>query len=791
MQAHCFYRLAVPMLLLAQILVGVGPPLAQAQGPEFDYVLLIDTSGSMEGRCDEGPCEPIFADLKDVLTRFINSLPNGANVVLLPFDVEIDPLYLTPERISRFQHISSADQRAIEGEIDNLVADGLHTYIWDSLSQALGVMEQLREDDAKHFQLLLLVTDGRDEGSERSASEVLAEYEMHQVANPYMYGIYLALRDQPVPEEILEAEDFQSWTTDIPPIIQLVVLSPLELDYGSLLEGQQNSRSIVMWYTEPELQGTPFMVSVPSVDKPLPSGATLNIQPREFEVGDAAQSLTLSLVNWPEGAEEEWTGRIDLEDNRPEVFVVPEAIPFRFNTFPPCRVSVSAVSQDKAIEMGSLGTYPRDGNRIETTSEGILLEFADCPAETSVLATIEPTQGPAGLGTREQVRLQVGDGAPQESVNLDAAAEGFHVHVSLDEDVLSTLRPGATTVTGRIVLQQSGGDRSVAWEGLGEAANGDWVIPFQFNVGVVAPVVTVSLENPELGRTGSEPLLTTVRVSCDGAAQNAGTVVKASLVPAAENPFPLLVPNQLYLLSGPTAAAAAELEIDCGKAAEQGFLVAVAPAEIVGEGLAWNWPWQAHSFGGSVRLSSSPGVNIEGEELAFSFETQVPMPTGLVAVLALGAAAIIVVIALVLYSLLRPKFPHGLTVSVDGGPKKELRKLQGKGLFKGAVTVGSKKDDLDLGEGRTVGKLLPRRGRGCSVLPHTNEWSVAGRQLAARKKSALPAARAQLKVHGHSLRLETRITDSGKRAPLRRRGKREPPKGTKGLRRTRIVAQTQ
>jgi len=321
--------------------------------------------------------------------------------------------------------------------------------------------------------------------------------------------------------------------------------------------------------------------------------------------------------------------------------------------------------------------------------------------------------------------------------------------------VLSTLRSGATTVKGQVGLQQSGGDRSVAWEGLGGGQNGDWMIPFQFNVSVVAPVVAVSLENAELGRTGSEPLLTTVLVSCDQAAQNAGTVVKASLVPATENPFPLMVPDHLYLLSGPTAAAAGELQIDCGKVGEQDFLVAVAPAEIVGDGLPWNWPWQAHRFGGSLVSSSSPGASIEGEQLAFSFETQVAMPVGLRLLVGFAGVLLAAVIGLALYSFLgRPRFAPGLAVSVDGAPRKELRKLQKKGLFKVAVTVGSSRDDLNLGLEKTVGKLLPQRGKGCFVIPLTDEWSAPGTRLTRAKKQRLPGAPVQIAVHGHSLRFD-------------------------------------
>lgn len=748
----------VVCLCLILVASAQAPPQVEAQAREFDYILLVDTSGSMECHGVAGPCKPIFEDLQRVLKDFVRELPNGVNVILLPFDGGVDPDYLKSEQISKYKHISDGLKGGIYDDIDGLKPDGRNTYIWDSLGEAVTVMEELRLDGAEHFQLLLLVTDGRDEGSQRSASDVLGDYEMHQVANPYMYGIYVALRGQPVPTEIEESLIFQSWTTEgVPPSIQLVLISPLELDYGSLLEAEEGSRSLVMWYNDPELEGLPIVVGAPATELSLPQGATLNLRPREFEVGAQTQSLVLSLVNWPPEAQDVFTGTISLEDNKPEIFVVPHSIPFQFNTFPPCQVRVSTESRLESVDLGFLGTYPRDGIQFEALSEAIILSFSDCPAETSIEARAEIDDAPSGVRTGQHVQLKLGDQTPQGSVQLNPAADEFHVRIGLDQGALKGFPSGETTVVGQVLLKQSAGDRSVVWDGVGQSENGDWLLGFEFRVSVVRPAVTVTLEDETLGRAGPDPFATTVRVSCDEAAQNAGMVVRTSLVPADSNRFPLRVSDQMYLLSRPGAEPVGELVIDCAEAAEHEFQLLVAESETLAKGLPWNWPWQAHSFGGSLLSSSDAEVEIRGEDLAFSFEAQVPMPTGLIALLALVAAAIIVLIGLVLYSLLRPKFPHGLTVSVDGGPKIELRKLQGKGLFKRAVTVGSKRDDLNIDEGKTVGNLLPRRAGGCYAVPITDQWFVGGERKARGRKFTIPGTRGQVTVHQRSLRLESEI----------------------------------
>lgn len=138
--------------------VGIGQP---GKNEPVTTVLVLDRSGSMLKRADDGDKSTKIEALRAAATRFVALMRKGARTTLLPFSTEVD----TPEPFTN-------DRETLRGRIQALNAFG-GTLLYDA---TLAGVETLVAGNPPGRRAVVVLTDGKDEapGSRHSDEAVVA-----------------------------------------------------------------------------------------------------------------------------------------------------------------------------------------------------------------------------------------------------------------------------------------------------------------------------------------------------------------------------------------------------------------------------------------------------------------------------------------------------------------------------------------------------------------------------------------------------------------------------------------
>lgn len=262
----------------------------------YDYVILIDTSGSME----EGT-PTIFSQVQTVAKDFIYAIQDGSNLVIYTFDT-------TFTEVGTWNDLHEYDKAEIQARIDSMNANGEYTALWDTVCEGLTRMEEMGQSGGQHVQLLISYTDGEDNISKADSSTCLGKYEdLHKEG--YAYWIYNAIGGADVPEEIDEEDEIIGIIkSNIPQPIQVIQLQPLELNLGNLYQtgfANTSTSCVLFWASDESLYGQEItFAEPPDVDRSLPAGNAIQICAegtdcdRTMIVSTSASCLQLSLLNY-------------------------------------------------------------------------------------------------------------------------------------------------------------------------------------------------------------------------------------------------------------------------------------------------------------------------------------------------------------------------------------------------------------------------------------------------------------------------------------------------------------
>ena len=106
------FTVAACIMILIMLLSVNQAVAAQDDQLVYDYVFLIDTSGSMN---DGDP--PLFPQVINVANDFINQLPDGANLTIITFDNTI-------KELGSWHNLKSSNRSGITQTLFNLKATG-------------------------------------------------------------------------------------------------------------------------------------------------------------------------------------------------------------------------------------------------------------------------------------------------------------------------------------------------------------------------------------------------------------------------------------------------------------------------------------------------------------------------------------------------------------------------------------------------------------------------------------------------------------------------------------------
>jgi hypothetical protein len=341
----------------------------------YDYVILIDTSGSMN---DGTP--PLFGQVQTVAKDFVNAIQVEANLAVYSFDT-------FPTLIGTWNNITSSDKSLIVNKIDQMTAPGAKTALWDAVCEGLSKMEEMGKKDGHHIQLLISYTDGEDNSSRNSSTTCLNKYEAMQ-KDGYTYWIYNAIGGVAVPDDVKSKEDIIGIVESTNPVpIRVVHIQPLELNLGNLFSsGHSNIETscLVFWSSDPGIYGQVIEFNEPPIiDRALPGGTAPQICAegtscvRSFTITTSPSCLQFSLVNYlSENITSSDLGvykvnlpvkvLYDSPENR--IFIVPNKISIEFNLdYPPTATPTSTATTTPRptktpLPTSTITPQPRDTN---------------------------------------------------------------------------------------------------------------------------------------------------------------------------------------------------------------------------------------------------------------------------------------------------------------------------------------------------------------------------------------------------------------------------------------------
>lgn len=491
-------------ILLFSLFLPVGVINAQSDDVVvYDYVILIDTSGSMN---DGTP--PLFGEVQRVSQDFVRAIQEGSNLILYSFDT-------TFTRIGSWQKITSSDKDKIINTIGAMEAKGQNTALWDAVCDGLAQMEVMGKSGGQHIQLLISYTDGKDNYSRVDPQTCLNKYQEMQ-KDGYSYWIYNAIGGVGIPDEIYQLKDIIGIVdSDTPLPIRVVHVLPLQLNLGNLyLTGKSDPQNscLVFWASSQDDYGKEILLSEPpSSDRTLPSGTTAmicgndqNCQ-KSIEISTSKSCLNFELVNFNnENLSAENLGeyvltlplQIPYTEPADRIFLIPNKIKLSFSLDLPPTPTPNPTATPTALPTAT--TTPMPPDTILKCAEGSVLdagmitldrnlpvtskEFA-CTLEWKEYLLPQSIEAEIIYDEDEKDNQLLGQyveltstGGSAQSVTLNEQDQQFSVLVQIPKTDWDRLGNGKKTFSGEIRLVTQNTNL------IGDFENEESVIPIEFSI---------------------------------------------------------------------------------------------------------------------------------------------------------------------------------------------------------------------------------------------------------------------------------------------------------------------
>ena len=431
------------VLIIALILALLSSPPDASAGstPVYDYIFLIDTSGSMVGQGDGNPAV-ILPQVKKAIAESVNSLGDGANAVFLPFHQGVQTA-----RAKSFVLNGAADREAAVSYVNALVADGSMTWIWDSLNTALKRVAELRKDGRQHVQTILLFTDGLDNSPLGvTLPDIVKQFGLLRSEGQNLWLKYVTL-GVALPTDQANGisstpgmEVIQNPKGQLKPFYTVEV-RPLSLDFGNLAESDSATVDLKLNFPG-QAAGLSYRVTG-DVEQLSKQGVET-----VFKVGPAGltevQTVTLTLLNKQlmPNLDAEYKGTLTLKSDDGLIFS-PQDLPFTFRVkHIPVLSVMPALQSDQSLDFGELklengafGPLHRRWNTQVSPAGG---------AETLILRA-QPASGNPGEMQVESVKLATSSGHEGGQVELTSEDDWFELSLTPG----ASLTPGKYTGTAR------------------------------------------------------------------------------------------------------------------------------------------------------------------------------------------------------------------------------------------------------------------------------------------------------------------------------------------------------
>jgi hypothetical protein len=477
----------VIVALFLGVVVSFVPAAAAEDGAVFDYVVLIDVSGSMVGLPAGSGNAVIFPQVQRAVSEFVMDLPDGSNLTIVPFSGAIDDA-----AIRAFVGIDDTDRENAVAYLDALEANGQVTWLYSAIDHGLSELEKMREADARpHLQSLFVYTDAEGNGPDDLTLDVLLQrIDAERADQEHLYVKYISL-GAPVEEAAtLEAHDIdvrQDPAGVVSPFF-LVQVSPTALDLGAMMDSGLLQTTLEFRSNALEAAGQPISLSVVGA---LPGGGSLSIVPARAAVG-ARTTVTFSLEDAGQTiAPGPYHLDLLLESGNPALQIAPETIPMTFTIaeptptpVPPTPTPVPVVGVPAQIDLGSQRLNLEDG----PPSDGMRFS-ADVPVEAGDTGSLVQVSvaGVDSSALESDVPISVAlddEGRRVSSLDLTAGRATIPLRADIPGTALQELSAGSVTISGDLRVRAKTGSLSIGGQPVGDEAT----IPFRLVIETYRPL---------------------------------------------------------------------------------------------------------------------------------------------------------------------------------------------------------------------------------------------------------------------------------------------------------------
>ena len=469
----------IRILLLVAFLLLLFYGNQSADEVKYDYIFLLDCSGSMEGKPAGSGNANIFPQVKESVCNFIDNIEMGSTVTIYRFHKGIQA------KLSKAL-TSNEDRKSLKEFVNSSEANGLVTWIYQSLKEALKKTEELRSRSSeKRIQLILLYTDGKDTSPKNvTIDDIIEEFNLQRGENENLYMRYITLGvnlDNTTKTKLTSTPGImviENKKGELPQSF-LVQVRPYKLYFGNFRDRNESVQTIILNF-DSKARGKEivFKPSFRALDR---EGVAYEIEPEKSGLSKEIQ-LKLKLFNKENLlrlATKEFEGTLEISGAEGKTLIVnPSKLQIAFSVEPKKIITVLA-SKGKRLSK-DFGKIRIPEGKDLTYSWPLKLEYNDIANEKNAKVEIwieNDKKNPVKLSP-QNIFLQVEGRRIGNKVTIDKTS-----NLKMDLIVRNKgLRKGK--YSGAIILSPIGEDIEIVGNGIQKVTGkkGAVAIPFKFKL---------------------------------------------------------------------------------------------------------------------------------------------------------------------------------------------------------------------------------------------------------------------------------------------------------------------
>lgn len=221
-----------------------------------DYVIVVDTSGSMNGAVSGKDGRIRIAVVDQALRDYLPALPQPSRVHLIAFNSGI----VSEKEVQLDSPKALANAIAWVGELKEFARGHGQTHLWTTLRRALQVASEYSKQNSGQPVVVRVLTDGEDNERVTSLDQVIREFPLvdgeHIRGNLVLLGDLELKTKLSLPNGAFETTKNVRWADLFPPVILNIPTQPRVGDEVRFVENTRSTYTSYEWLVDGQSAGT-------------------------------------------------------------------------------------------------------------------------------------------------------------------------------------------------------------------------------------------------------------------------------------------------------------------------------------------------------------------------------------------------------------------------------------------------------------------------------------------------------------------------------------------------------